>query len=113
MFVHYCNTDTPTLLLHVMVDTLYIISGTRIHQFTRHRYVIYFYHRYIDARHITVTHAYMVSLFWSYGSMFLLHVLLCHVPVFMLHDYFLLLIWVFPLLDMRAVDMRYVDFHIY
>ena len=25
----------------------------------------------------------------------------------------LLLIWIFPLLDMRAVDMRYVEFHIY
>jgi len=34
-------------------------------------------------------------------------------PVFSLHDYFLLLILIFPLLDMRAVDMRYVKSHIY
>ena len=43
----------------------------------------------------------------------MLHVLLFHVTVFMLYDCFLLLIWICPLLDMRAVDMRYVEFHIY
>jgi len=67
----------------------------------------------MDSRHITVTHACMVSLFLSYGSPFVLHVLLCHVTVFMLYDCFLLLIWIFPILDMRAVDMRYVESHIY
>ena len=42
------------------------------------------------SRHITVTHACMVFLFLSYGSLFLLHVLLFHViPVFLLYDYFL------------------------
>jgi len=55
----------------------------------------------------------MVSLFLSYGSPFILHVLLCHVTVFMLYGCFLLLIWIFPLLDMRAVDMHYVESHIY
>ena len=71
--------------------------------------------------HITATHALLLS----YGSPFILHVLLCHVTVFMLQDCFLLLIriflildmwyycfllliWTFLLLDMRAVDMRYV-----
>ena len=68
---------------------------------------------YMAYRLITVTHARMVSLFLSYGCPFILHVLLCHVTVFMLYDCFLLLIWIFPILDVRAVDMLYVDFHIY
>ena len=54
-----------------------------------------------------------VSIFLSYGPPFILHVLLFHVTVFMLYDCFLLLIWTFPLLDMSAVDMQYVEFHIY
>ena len=40
--------------------------------------------------HITVTHVCVVSIFLSYGSPCLLHVLLFHVPVFMLYDWFLL-----------------------
>jgi len=36
-----------------------------------------------------------------------------YLPVFPLHDYFPLLILLFPLLDTWAVDMRYVEFHIY
>ena len=56
----------------------------------------------------------MVSLFLSYGSPFILQVWLFHViPVFLLYDCFLLLIWIFLLLDMRSVDMRYVESHIY
>jgi len=31
----------------------------------------------------------------------------------MFYDCFMLLIWIYSILDMRAVDMRYVDFHIY
>ena len=64
----------------------------------------YCYHRYMDSRHITVTHAYMVSLFLSYGSPCILHVLLFHViPVFLLYICFLLLIlysryWIHELL---------------
>ena len=78
-----------------------------------HRYDIYYYHRYMNSRHITVTHAFMVSLFLSYGFSCILNVLVFHVPVFMLYDCFLLLIWIFPLLNMRAVDTRYVESHIY
>ena len=71
--------------------------------------------------HITVTyvhrtgiHAYIISIFLSYGPPFILHVLLCHViPVFLLHDYFSLLILIFLLLDTWAVDMRCVKSHIY
>jgi len=47
------------------------------------------------------------------GYPFMLHVLLFHVTVFMLDDCILILIWIFPILDLRAVDMLYVDFHIY
>jgi len=75
----------------------------------------------ISCSHITVTyvhrtgiHACIISIFLSYGSPFILHVLLCHViPVFLLHDYCPLLILIFPLLDMWAVDMRCVESHIY
>ena len=60
----------------------------------------YCYHRYMDSRHITVTHACMVSLFLTYGSPFILHVLLFHViSVFLFYDCFPLLILLFPLLD--------------
>ena len=75
--------------------------------------IISCYHHHMDSRQITVTHACMVSLFLSYGLPFILLVFLFHVIVFMLYDCFLLLIWILPLLDMRAVDMRYVDSHIY
>jgi len=63
---------------------------------------------YTACLHIMITHACMVSLFLSYKSPFLLHVLLFHVTVFMLYDCFMFLLWIFPLLDMRAVDKRYV-----
>ena len=85
-----------------------------MHHFTENRHVIYCSHRYMDSRHITVTHACMVSLFLSYGSPCILHVLLFHViPVFLLYDCFPLLILIFPLLDTWAVDMRCVKSHIY
>ena len=75
----------------------------------------------ISCSHITVTyvhrmsvHACLVSIFLSYGSPSILHVILFHViPVFLLHDCFLLLIWTFSLLDMSVVDRQYVESHIY
>ena len=94
-------------------------TGTRIDQCTDYRisyycyrYVMFTYHCYtcMSCFHIPVTHACMISFFLSYGFPFILHVF--HVTVFMLYDCFLLLIWIFPLLDMRAVDMRYVESHI-
>ena len=85
-----------------------------MHHFTKCRHDIYCYHRYMDSRHITVTHACMVSISLSYELPFILHVLLFHViAVFLLYDYFPLLILIFPLLDTRAVDMRCVESHIY
>jgi len=58
--------------------------------------------------HITDTHAYNVSHLLSYDSLCTLHRLLFHVIVSMLYDRFLLMIRIFLLLDMWAVDMRYV-----
>ena len=58
--------------------------------------------------HITDTHAYNVSHLLSYDSLCPLHRLLFHVIVSMLYDRFLLMIRIFLLLDMWAVDMRYV-----
>jgi len=65
-----------------------------VHHFTEHRYFIYCDHRYMDTLHITITHACMVSLFLPYGSLLLLHALLCHaIPVFLLYD------WLIPVTD--------------
>jgi len=102
-------------------------TGTRIYHCTACHISYYCYYRYLDARytviswsHIPVTyahhtsvHACIVSHLLSYDSPCILHKLLFHVPVFMLYDCFLLLIWIFSILDMRAVDMRYVESHIY
>ena len=52
--------------------------GTRIYQCTDYRISYYCYHRYMDSRHITVTHACMISIFLSYGSPFILHVILMY-----------------------------------
>ena len=89
-----------------------------------HRYYdpSHYMHHFTDTRytgitatytHRTSVHACVGSIFLSYGPPCILHVLLYHVTVFMLYDCFLLLIWIFLILDMRAVDMRYVESHIY
>ena len=78
------------LLVHVLVIHRYVTrliathicsTGTRINPFTEYRISYYCYHRYMDARytvmsclHITVTHACIVSIFLSCGSLFILHV---------------------------------------
>ena len=102
-------------------------TGTRRYQFTYYYIPYYYYHHYMNAwytviswshipatyAHRTSVHACVVSIFLSYESPCILHVLLFHViPVFLLYDCFLLLIWIFPLLDMRIVDRRYVESHI-
>ena len=107
-------TCTITEILHGL---LLHIDVSLVHRYTNARttacHILGCYHRYMDSRHITVTHACMVSLFLSYGFPFILHVLLFHGTVVMLYDCFLLLIRIFPILDMRAVDMRCVESHIY
>ena len=91
-------------------------TGTRIDQCTDYRisysgnsYVMFTYHCYtcMSWLHITVTYA--CHVFTS-----LLHLpYMFHVTVFMLYACFPLLILLPPLLDTWAVDMRYMDSHIY
>ena len=86
-------------------------------------------HVYTSRFHLTLVLHVHEALWYTYSPVYMhglclyschiespciLHVLLFHViPVFLVYDCFLLLIWIFPLLDMRAVDMRYVESHIY
>ena len=89
-YMHYHRDITRIIATHRCS------TGTRRDQCTDYRisyycyhYVMFTYHCYtcMSCFHIPVTHAYMVSLFLSYGSLFLLHVLLFHViPVFMFYD---------------------------
>jgi len=71
-----------------------------MHHFTKYSHVIYYHHRYMDSRHITVTHACMVSLFLFYVSPFILHALLLHayscIPV----------TWLFPV---TSIDILVID----
>ena len=78
------------------------------------------YHSYtcMSCFYIPVTHAYwfLYSCHMDSRSHYMYYCSMlpysCY-TVCMLYDCFLLLIWIFPLLDLRAVDMRYVKFHIY
>ena len=76
MLWNYCYTDT----LYTISSDSYP-TGTRIHQFTGSRH-----HRDLDAlytviscSYIIVTCIHWISIFLSYGSPFILHVLLLHV----------------------------------
>ena len=81
-----------------------LVVRIHVHHFTEYRHFIYCDHRYMDSRHITVTHACMVSLFLSYGSLFLLHVLLFHaIPVFLLYD------WLIPVTDLVIPGTGYMS----
>jgi len=92
-------------------------TDTRIHQFIGYRH-----HRYMDALYafiscrisllhvFTSIHACIVSIFLSYGSPLILHILLLHVYSFIpVTWFFLLLILIFPLLNTWAVDIRCVE----
>ena len=100
LVIGYQQSSGPVIMLHVdtllhwilLQATRYTIisyscpTGTRIQQFTEYRHFIYCYHRYMDARytvisrlHITIAYAYIVSIFLSDGSPFILHALLLHV----------------------------------
>ena len=91
-------------MLHIIVTRACHVYLSRLHV---HVMFTYYCYTCMSCLHITVSSAchIFISLF-HVQSMF-------HVPVFMLYDCFLLLIWIFPLLNMRAVDMRYVESHIY
>ena len=69
MYMYHRCTDTMTR--HTIISYSYP-TDIQMHHFTEYRHFIYCYHRYMDSRHITVTHACMVSLFLSYGSPFIL-----------------------------------------
>ena len=78
------------LLLHETSHSYFVVMSHRYITAPLHgyRYEIYCYHRYMDSRHITVTHA--CHVFIS-----LLHVQsMFNVTIFMLYDCFLLLIWI-------------------
>ena len=134
MVLHYTLTTgmTCTIIeilygvsLHIYVPlvhgyTHFILLFSSLHGCSVHSYVMFTYHcytcmhgYYMLVMWITVHIACHTHVFLSYGSPCILHVLLFHGTVFMLYDCFLLLIWIFLLLDMRAVDMRYVESHIY
>ena len=97
--------------MHGQPHFIFLVQLCHVYISLLHVHVMFTYHCYtcMSCLHITV----IVSLFLSYGFPFILHVLLFHGTIVMLYDCFLLLIWLFPILDMRAVDMRYVESHIY
>jgi len=71
-YMYYHRDITRIIATHICSP------GTRIYQCTDYRISYYCYHRYMDSRHITVTHACMVSIFLSYRSPFILHVILMY-----------------------------------
>jgi len=104
MYTYHRYTDTITRYIMISYSCP---TDTRIHQFTEYHHFICCYHHYMDTRYtvipclyITVTHACMVSIFLSYGSPFILHVLLLHVysciPV----------TWLFPV---TSIDILLID----
>jgi len=101
----------------------------------RYRYVMYCYPRYMDSRHITaratafhismiIIHISVMRTYYSYTCLCCFYLLVVWITVLItciivpcsrIH-----VIWLcpvtdmdFPLLDMRAVDMRHVESHIY
>ena len=96
MFGNYWYTDTlPSCaqLLHVLTPLLYRLTGI-------HALIVY----------VCLLHgSWIYSCCIDHG----LYDCYMHRHVFSLHDYFLLLILIFPLLDTWAVDMRCVESHIY
>ena len=95
--------------MHRLPPFILLLQLCHVYTSLLHVHVLFTYHWYtcMSCLHITVTHACHVSISLLHmQSMF-------HITVFMLYDCFLLLIWIFLLLDRIAVDMRYVEFHIY
>ena len=102
----YVTRIIATLICYT--DTRICYMDTLIHWILLHGYSVRYYSmfipRYIDSL------VYMHWLFLLHGSLYILHDLLfMDIPVFSLHDYFLLLILICPLMDMWAVDMWCVE----
>ena len=100
MIVNYWYTDTlvhwiPSCaqLLHVLTSLLYRLTGI----------------------YALIVFVFLLHGSWIYSCCIdhCLYDCYMHMHVFSLHEYCLLLIWIFPLLDTWAVDMRYVESHIY
>jgi len=110
IYKYHCYTDTDT---HDTIIACSWTTGTRIRYYTGYRYTDTLYaiiHVYID---VTQIHWYACidCLCISYCvDHYLFYMNYCYMDilVFSLHDYFSLLILIFPLLDMWNIDMRYV-----
>ena len=114
MYMYHCYTDTVT---HNIIIFYSCPTNTRTHYFTEYCHFIYLYHRYMDTLYTTISHtlllhrftgvhALIVFVFLLHGSLFIyMHNCYMYIPVFFLHDWFLLLILMFLLLDMNTVDM--------
>jgi len=117
-----CTSDTPicytdycyTYMFHWYTDipihgvSHFILLLSSLHGCSIHSYLMFTHHCYICSPQSV--HACIVLIFLSYESLYILHVLLFHViPVFLLYDCFPLLILLFLLLDMSAIDMRCVE----
>ena len=86
-------------------DTMYTISGTRIHQFTRYRHFIYWYHRYMDARY-TVSHVH-TSLLHMFTARVYMHVLFlssCHMNH---HSYYMYYCFMLSMYSYYMIVSRY------
>ena len=108
-------------------DTLYTISGTRIHQYTGYRpvhsYFIFLHHCYIDSpvymHWLSMSSCYMDHWLYYYSWTFLhsryINHCLCHMDYCYMSSSSCIpvLILIFPLLDTWAVDMRCMESHIY
>ena len=119
MATHLCSTSTR-ITFHIIVIIMTPMC------YTDYCYTFMF-HRYTDIPMHGLPHAILLIVIivtWILDiSLLHMHVwflyschmdprsyyMYCHVTVFMLYECFLLLIWLFPILDMRAIDMQYVE----
>ena len=109
------STNARTAAFHIIVIIVIWMLDTQLcHVYTSRFHLTLVLHVHKALWYLfTSIHAWLVFIFLSSGFLFILHVLLFHVTVFMLYACFPLLILLLPLLDTWAVDMRYVDSHIY
>jgi len=102
--------------LHILISSLHGFSIHNHLMFSHHCYTWHLYSMFM-------THCSMYSLVYMHCLLlyschrdhrsYCMYSYCMYLPVFSVHEYFPLLILIFPLLDMRAVDMWYVESHIY
>ena len=100
--MYYWYTDTLLhwrLLFHIFISSL--------HEDSIHSYFMFLYHYYIDSP----VYMHWLSLYSCCMDHCLYYMNYCYmdIPIFSLHDCFSLLILIFSLLYMWAVDIRCVD----